>query len=371
MCIAIFSPAGTKFPSIDILHTCWTNNDDGAGFAFPVNNGVKIMKGFMTWHDFEATFQKVTKRYDFDKLPVLMHFRIATHGSRGQDMTHPFPIQYDDGALKKIEYVSDYAVIHNGIVSCVNQYRNSSGLSDTATFCKEYLPLFVNLGKDWLHQKGTMELIHKIIDSKMAIMDKSGFVAMTTGFEEFEGNYFSNSSYKENRYRFNTHVVTTGYGVYSYDDDYDDYCGYSGFNDCGAYDGASYSHYNFTNTTSVGKNTVNTQDNDILDIMCFDSDYTDTDRGLMKMDIGWSIASDGFDITIDSQKDVDTIFIDRKRNVWERCSTLVQDETSGEYVDTTIGFNLIGENGHVFDRNGKEMPWNCDDRVKVEYFIEN
>lgn len=365
MCIAIASPIGVNPPDIETLHTCWDNNDDGAGFAFPLPNncGVKIMKGFMSWNDFKDAWEEFTSHYDVKNNPILIHFRIATHGSRGQDMTHPFPIQYDEGALKKIEYVSDYAVIHNGIISCTNQYRSTSGLSDTATFCKEYLTLFTKFGKTWLHHKETMQLIYKMINSKMAIIDKDGFLNMTEGFEEFQGNFFSNTSYKENRYRYNNN---TPYYYYNYNDDYDDDYDYS----CG-YD-SGIRHYQFNNShDKKSTNKVINNDN-IYDFTYFDSDYNDYQRGLMSMHIGWTISSDdGFNINIDTQKDIDTIFIDRKRNVWERVSEDIIDKNTGEVVNMTVGFNLIAENGHVFSQNGKEMSWNCDTTVENSYFVEN
>lgn len=61
MCIAIVSPAGVKCPTLDTLKTCFLNNDDGAGWAYPLPNGrgVKIMKGFMTWKDFQTHGQSL------------------------------------------------------------------------------------------------------------------------------------------------------------------------------------------------------------------------------------------------------------------------------------------------------------------------
>ena len=355
MCIAIASPAGVTPPSLETLHTCWTNNSDGAGFAFPVGTGVKIMKGFMSWNDFKDAWTDFVSRYDATANSVLLHFRIATHGSRGKDMTHPFPIQYDDGALKKIEYVSDYAVIHNGIVSCVNQYRNQTGLSDTATFCKEYLTKFQKFGENWLHYDSLMELIYKMIDSKMAIMDKTGFIAMTTGFEESEGNFFSNTSYKENRYKYtNNYSPRYNYGAYSsaYDDD-DDTCNY----------GSGIRHYNFNNE-------VATSDADIYDFVTFDSDYDDVTRGLMELKIGYTIACDGIEFHIDSKKDVDTIFVDRKRNVWEKICDTYTNTTTNTVSETVRGYSLIGSNGIVYDENGKRVVWSSSKKVSVSLFVE-
>lgn len=331
MCIAIASPAGVNPPDLNTLHICWENNQDGAGFAYPLpnNQGVKIMKGFMSWNDFKVAWKQFTKTYDVKNNTVLIHFRIATHGSRGQDMTHPFPIQYDDGALKKTEYVSDYAVIHNGICSCVNQYRNSIGLSDTATFCKEYLTLFKDISKDWLRSKSTMSLIYKMIDSKMAIIDKTGYLAMTNGFEEFNGNFFSNTSYKENRYTKKTILMPI-----SYEDDFDKY------ND--------YYNYQETKQDKKGKS----------------KKANKHEYGLMQLKTGWYLCSDndGFYIDIKSQDSADNLFIDKYGNVWERITKQVTNKQTGEIFKLTICFNFVCKGASVYSNSGK-IDWHCDSIV--------
>lgn len=356
MCIAIVSPAGCKAPTLDTLKTCFLNNSDGAGWAYPLSNnrGVKIMKGFMTWKDFESAWTEFGKHYDTEELPLLIHFRISTGAGVVPAMTHPFPINYDDGALQKITYVSDYAVIHNGIIDCVGYNERPKHLSDTAVFCKEYLPLMVKMSPDWLHHDETMQLIHKMIESKMAIMDKTGFINMTEGFEEWEGNFYSNTTYKENRYR------TSKYSAPSYSwknqYDYDDYYGYGYDSD---YDSGIH-HYNFNKNKSTSA--INNNDNDIYDFTHFDSDYTDTERGLMSIKQGWTISVDGMDYHMDSQEEADNYYIDRKRNVWERSSERERDIATGEMIDKTLGYTLLGENGHVYDNNGVEQAWSCSMR---------
>lgn len=351
MCIAIVSPAGVKAPTLETLKTCFLNNEDGAGWAYPLsdNRGVKIMKGFMTWNDFEKAWTEFNGRYDTEKLPMLIHFRISTAAGVTPQMTHPFPINYDDGALQKCQYVSDYAVIHNGVIGCVGYSDRPKHLSDTAVFCKEYLPLFTKISADWLHHDETMKLIHKMITSKMAIMDKTGFINMTEGFEEWEGNFYSNTTYKENRYR-SSKYSSPSYHYNWEDDDYDYDYNYTGGYNSGIH------RYNFNSTNS----TVGNQTDDIYDFTHFDSDYTDTMRGLMKLKRGWVIESDGMEYEMDTQESADDFYVDRMRNLWERISERVKDNATGELVDHTIGYCLAGENAHIFDGNGKEQAWNSD-----------
>lgn len=219
MCIAIGKLKGVDVPSKETLRTCFENNNDGAGFAFAYNNMVHIKKGYMDFEGFWNAFHAYDEKYHFKDLGVLIHFRIATHGSRDASMTHPFPVTSDDGALKKIEYHSDYAVVHNGIISLTSSTANRAlGLSDTAIFIKDYLtPISYNY--NWFYTKTNMELIYKLIDSKMAILNSNGDIIFTNGFVEDNGVMYSNNTYKENRvrnysYNYNSNYKNTTHNAY-------------------------------------------------------------------------------------------------------------------------------------------------------------
>lgn len=212
MCIAIGKPMGIDLPSETILQNCWNNNSDGAGFAFAVNGNVFIKKGFMTFDSFKAALRNADRVYNLKKCGVLLHFRIATHGARDASMTHPFPINSDEGALKKIEYISDYAIIHNGIISLTGYETSmSKGLSDTAIFIQKYLTK-ISTNKYWFKNHANIELIENLIDSKMAILSKTGEIKFTSGFQKVNGVYYSNSSYNDNyvkncSYKFNNTTI--------------------------------------------------------------------------------------------------------------------------------------------------------------------
>ena len=221
MCIAIAKPMGVEVPTDDILTNCFNNNPDGAGFAFNHNNEVIIRKGYMKLKDFLEAFHKYDKKFDFKNRGVLIHTRITTHGGTNPQMCHPFPINSDEGALKKIEYASPYAVIHNGIISLTSsEATKKKDMSDTAIFVQKYLTKIAK-NKKWFGNKANIELIEELIDSKMAILNGSGKIIMTSGFTEENGVFYSNSSYKENRYK----------RVYNWDwyDDYDNDYGYSDY----------------------------------------------------------------------------------------------------------------------------------------------
>ena len=238
MCIAVAKPMGVKMPDKETLKRCWDNNPDGAGYAFNANGVVCIHKGFMTFDAFWDSLKESAKRYNFDKCGVLLHFRIATHGGVIPAMTHPFPIVEDNGALAKLQYVSNFAVIHNGIISLTSaKARQEQGMSDTAIFVRDYLSKIAQ-NRQWFRRKANMELIEKLIDSKMAILNGRGEIIHTSGFTEDGGVLYSNSTYKDFRNRY----FSSRYG--DYDDD-----------DCGYYAGA-YKNYRSYTTGASGYNAL-------------------------------------------------------------------------------------------------------------------
>lgn len=213
MCIAIYSPKGVKPPIESFLQKAFENNPDGAGFAFNTNHGtVKIVKGMMDWESFIAKFQMYDKKFNFQDRGLLLHFRITTHGGTSPECCHPFPISSDEGILHKIEYESPYAVIHNGIISLTSyDAKTKQKMSDTMVFISKYLSrLATNRG--WFDNPENFELIYDMIDSKMAILNGKGEIKSTYGFTKDEdGNYYSNTSYKEER-----HKNLLSYGAYDY-----------------------------------------------------------------------------------------------------------------------------------------------------------
>ncbi len=202
MCIAIAKLMGQEMPSNEILKNCFKNNKDGAGFAFNYDGQVIIKKGFMTELDFITAINDFDKKFNFKNCSVLIHTRITTHGGTSPYMCHPFPIVDDEGALKKTDYVSPYAIIHNGMISLTSsEATKKASLSDTAVFVEKYLSKIAQ-NKDWFTTKANIELIEDLIDSKMAIMNGQGEIIMTKGFTEEGGIFYSNTSYKDNYYKY-------------------------------------------------------------------------------------------------------------------------------------------------------------------------
>ena len=220
MCIAIAKNIGVDVPSEETLRHCWDNNPDGAGFAFAHEGNVFIKKGFMTWDNFINSFKFWDNKINFKNKGLLIHFRIATHGGTNASMTHPFPIETDEGALSKPEYITNYAVVHNGIISLTSSKASrTQGISDTAIFIRDYLSLIAK-NKRWFNNPNNIELIEKLIDSKMAILDRYGNIKMTSGFDADNGVFYSNKTYQDNYYRKSARTTY-------WSDAYEDYDYYS------------------------------------------------------------------------------------------------------------------------------------------------
>lgn len=332
MCIAICKPIGAKCPTMETLRTCYTNNDDGAGYAYALDGKVHIKKGFMTWQAFADAFSADKKRYDFDKLGVLIHFRISTSNTITPQNTHPFPISNDTGMLQKPESVSDYAVIHNGIISLTSSTATAEKTtSDTLVFVRDYI-WNIAQNRGWFRRESNIDLIYRLAGSKIAILNRFGEIIHTPGFTEDNGVWYSNDTYKNARVRY-----SHGYGNYgsyvsyyggrncNYDYDYDDYYG-DGYR--------NYRDYNSKNSGYSQYHTV----------------------PLMKCGVGDTISGD-------SVEDV--------CNSWSDIQYAISKEGFLYYIyndNGTISLEFLGV-GAFFDKTNKERQFVANYWPREEQFL--
>lgn len=185
MCIAIFKPKNVILTKA-VLKTCFENNPDGAGVAFPSLDGssVVVEKGFFTFKDFWQAYKNLKER------PMLIHFRVATSGKIDIKNCHPWRIN------------NKHALIHNGILQ--NKIgRISKDCSDTGLFVRLVLkPTFSKNEKIW-KTSAYKWMMEKTIGfkNKIALMNNLGEVVIfnkNQGKEE-HGCWFSNETYKKAR----------------------------------------------------------------------------------------------------------------------------------------------------------------------------
>lgn len=193
MCIIAAKPAGVKMPAQTTIETMWCRNHDGAGFMYAQGGVVHIEKGFMKLDDFNKALDRVRKTIDLDAVPVVLHFRIATHGGVNASNTHPFPVTTSVGTLQKLVCNTTLGVAHNGIIPSVSPRK---GLSDTMEYIVSQLgPLYKGV-PEFYTNKHLMTMIDNAVGSRLAFLTHKGELYTVGHFEENDGIMYSNSSYK-------------------------------------------------------------------------------------------------------------------------------------------------------------------------------
>lgn len=181
MCVAIYKPKRVNLPSLEILKQCWDANPDGAGFALLTGGerAIEIHKGYMTWKQFVAAYEKY-RLAEFSG-DLLLHFRIATHGGVSPGNTHPFSLTKDVKLLKHPNVRTNYALVHNGMLPI----EPEGDISDTMEFCRRLAPLYRDI-------PAVFNLIQGMAgNNKIAVMTREK-VHLFGAWEIRDGVYFSN-----------------------------------------------------------------------------------------------------------------------------------------------------------------------------------
>lgn len=159
MCIAIYKPKGTQ-PLWENYKAGHDSNPDGWGFAV-VHNGRLIKK-----HGYNPDRAKSFKAFKrafgpYGGSQALIHFRLATHGTKSTDNCHPF------------EVTPNLAVIHNGIINI--KCDIDAARSDTWHYVQHVLrPMFRENPTFYLasHHRYQSEQAHS--GSKFAFLNADG-----------------------------------------------------------------------------------------------------------------------------------------------------------------------------------------------------
>ncbi len=207
MCVAIFKPPGKSISKKD-LKLCFDRNPDGAGFMYPKDGKVVVVKGMFTfdsfWRAYRDKFLNVCPNSG-----AVIHFRIGTSGKKDEINCHPHVVS------------EDFAFVHNGIMS--NYAKTQSDFSDTIHFRDEIVtPIYEALGQEMLNVSPIHKLLSDHIGSnKMIFLSGSGYAWTLNAHlgTEIDGVWFSNTNWQP-------YVAST----VVYPSNYDDYgSSYNGF----------------------------------------------------------------------------------------------------------------------------------------------
>lgn len=194
MCIIAIKPAGTHLPTTTTIENMWYNNRDGAGFMYAKDGNVHIEKGFMTLTDLKKALKRLEKTIDVVNTPIVLHFRITTHGETSPGNCHPFPVSEKLPLLRMAKCKAPLAVAHNGIIGIKPSQKD---ISDTMEYIITQLAPLYQLKKDFYRQPAGKKLVYNAIKSKMAFLDSAGRIETVGGFITGEdGILYSNASYK-------------------------------------------------------------------------------------------------------------------------------------------------------------------------------
>ena len=196
MCIICVSPARTRQPSVSQIKTMFARNPHGAGYMFARGGRVHIHKGFM---DVESFLEAIRAEHFTAKDSVVYHFRISTQAGVNPEMTHPFPLSNQLPHMKALDVECECGVAHNGIIRLTSDPTNHE-YSDTALFITRYLSEIIHSPND-LTRPRLLKTIGQLAQSKLAIMDRTGYIATVGAFINERGLRFSNTSYQTFKYR--------------------------------------------------------------------------------------------------------------------------------------------------------------------------
>lgn len=204
MCVIAVKPKGVDLPKDDVLQSMWNTNKDGAGFMYNRNGKVHIKKGFMTFDDFKNALMETYRALQADAINLkddvsfVYHFRIATHGTIRPENTHPFPITDNVDELKALEFTTDLAMAHNGVISQVDADKTND-LTDTATFIKDIVAPISHYTKvHFLQIPNVLKALGSIAGySRLAFLDGEGNVVKIGNWQDGEdGLCYSNKNHE-------------------------------------------------------------------------------------------------------------------------------------------------------------------------------
>jgi len=212
MCVIALSPVGNRLDE-STLSDMWDSNPDGSGVSFIDETKTIQTYKSMDKDDFIKVALSVYDKYSVSS-PILVHCRIATHGSVCIANNHPFNVD------------NHTVMAHNGIIDCV-EVPDKSDISDTRMFINTWLRY---LRPTWLDDPNMCEYIGDIIGwSKLAFITTNQnlrndyYIINEDDGHWINDTWFSNKNHctlSSVNFQFNTHDYGNRYMDGTYVNEY-------------------------------------------------------------------------------------------------------------------------------------------------------
>lgn len=176
MCIAILNTKKAGSLPKSYIKNSWDNNDMGAGLLWCKAGKLQVYKTYK-YAEFEEKYYSI--REDRSVGNIILHFRIATSGYKGEHNLHPFLVSDELG------------FVHNGVISGLGNKQ----FSDTYEF-NDMLKKFTH---NFLSDEMTKYMISEFIGSSKLVFlnSKDEYSIINQEYGKWvDDNWFSNDSYK-------------------------------------------------------------------------------------------------------------------------------------------------------------------------------
>jgi glutamine amidotransferase len=177
MCIIAAKAAGVDWPGKKAMQNCYENNPQGAGLAWADEGGLQVSKGYFNWGRLWKDMRELRD------CPVLLHCRLATHGSIGAENCHPFLLE------------NGVAMAHNGVIDIEPLEKD---MTDSESFGIRHVEPW---SLDELRSERVLSLLELAVGgrNKLVMLDASGQFLFVNGElgELHKDVWFSNDGYRE------------------------------------------------------------------------------------------------------------------------------------------------------------------------------
>lgn len=185
MCLLIVKPAGYSIP-YEYLESAAFSHPHGSGLVYSDGSRSFVKKGYL-WNEAQIA-EELANLEDY---PALIHFRFATHGSKNNNNTHPFPL------------LKGWHAAHNGVIKGIQCRKDES---DTRSFIRQYVnPL---IARDY-EVSDVVDFIGQLLGkgNKMAFISPEGKLHISNEDEGHwsGGVWFSNDSYQPHYRKYVNH----------------------------------------------------------------------------------------------------------------------------------------------------------------------